>query len=176
MDTDRPGLARICPFHHASKKAPARRPGLNDDFQDLLSHLLETGSRFLVVGAHALAVHGVPRATGDLDVWIDRDPENVKRVWDALVRFGAPVTALGISKRDLETPSTVVQMGLPPNRIDLLMDITGVDFATAWRSRVSARVRSFDVPFLGKADLIANKRATGRLRDLADVEALESLD
>ncbi len=146
---------------------------MNDDFRDVLSLLLETESRFLVVGAHALAVHGVPRATGDLDVWIDRDPENAGRVWNALVRFGAPVAALGISKADLETPATVVQLGLPPHRIDVLTDITGVEFSAAWQERASSRVGVLDVPFLSKAHLIANKRATGRLRDLADIEALE---
>jgi len=145
---------------------------LNDDFRDILALLLETESRFLVVGAHALAVHGVPRATGDLDVWIDRKPENAERVWNALVRFGAPVAALGISKADLETPGTVVQLGLPPHRIDILTDITGVDFSAAWPDRVSSRIGGLDVPFLSKAHLVANKRATGRLRDLADIEAL----
>lgn len=145
---------------------------MNDDFRDILAFLLETGSRFLVVGAHALAVHGVPRATGDLDVWIDRTPENAERVWNALLRFGAPVAALGISKADLETPGTVVQLGLPPHRIDILTDISGVDFAAAWPDRVSFRIGALDVPFLSKAHLIANKRATGRARDLADVEAL----
>jgi hypothetical protein len=149
---------------------------LNDEFRDLLSLLLETGSRFLVVGAHALAVHGVPRATGDLDVWIDRDRENAERVWNALVRFGAPVAALGISKGDLETPNTVVQLGLPPHRIDVLTDITGVEFGAAWPARVSSHLGGLEVPFLSKAHLIANKRATGRLRDLADVEALENRD
>jgi len=149
---------------------------LNDDFRDLLSLLLETESRFLVVGAHALAVHGVPRATGDLDVWIDRDRENAERVWNALVRFGAPVAALGILKGDLETPNTVVQLGLPPHRIDVLTDITGVEFGAAWPSRVSSHLGGLEVPFLSKAHLIANKRATGRLRDLADVEALENRD
>lgn len=149
---------------------------MNDDFRDMLSLLLESGARFLVVGAHALAVHGVPRATGDLDIWIDRDPENAGRVWNALVRFGAPVTALGISKADLETPATVVQFGLPPHRIDVLTDITGVGFPEAWEARASSRLGGLDVHFLSKAHLIANKRATGRLRDLADIEALEGRD
>jgi hypothetical protein len=148
---------------------------LNDDFRDLLSLLLETESRFLVVGAHALALHGVPRATGDLDVWVDREHDNPERVWSALVRFGAPVAALGISKGDLGTPNTVVQLGLPPNRIDVLTDITGMEFGVAWSGRVSSVIDGLELPFLSRAHLIANKRATGRLRDLADVEALEGV-
>ncbi len=139
----------------------------------MLKHLLDSGARFMVVGAHALAVHGVPRATGDLDVWIARDPANAERVFGALLRFGAPVAALGVTSADLAQPERVVQIGLPPRRIDLLTDITGVDFESAWPNRLSSRVGDLDVPFLGRADLVANKRATARHRDLADLEALE---
>jgi hypothetical protein len=146
---------------------------LNEDFRDILGLLQEEGARFLVVGAHAMAVHGVPRATGDLDVWIDRDAENAARVWKALVRFGAPVAALGVSQADLTRPDSVVQIGLPPRRIDLLTDITGVEFGRAWAGRVSAGMAGLEVPFLGRAELIANKRATGRPKDLADLAELE---
>jgi len=146
---------------------------LNDDFRDVLSLLLEEGARFLVVGAHAMAVHGVPRATGDLDIWVDRDPANAGRVWKALVRFGAPIAALGVSEADLARADSVVQIGLPPRRIDLLTDITGVDFASAWDGRVAARVGTLEVPFLGRSELLANKRATGRPKDLADLAELE---
>lgn len=145
---------------------------MNEDFRDILALLIEEGARFLVVGAHALAVHGVPRATGDLDVWIARDPANVERTWRALLRFGAPVEALGVSKSDLATPGHVIQIGLPPRRIDLLTEISGVDFEAAWSSRVSSRAGDLDVPFLGRDQLVANKRAMGRLKDLADLEAL----
>lgn len=145
---------------------------MNEDFLDLLRWLVEKGARFLVVGAHALAVHGVPRATGDLDVWIDRDAANVKRVWEALLRFGAPVEAMGITRGDLETPGVVVQIGLPPRRIDLITEITGVDFEEAWDARTSHLVGSLEVPFLGREQLVRNKRATGRLKDRADLEAL----
>jgi len=145
---------------------------LNEDFKELLALLTASGARFLVVGAHALAVHGVPRATGDLDIWIDRDPANVEKVWGALQRFGAPMEALGFSRSDLTAPSTVVQIGLPPRRIDLLTDLTGVDFESAWRSRASFSVQNASVPFLSREDLLRNKRATGRARDMADLEAL----
>jgi hypothetical protein len=146
---------------------------VNEDFQDLLAVLLASEVRFLVVGAHALAVHGVPRATGDLDVWILPDPVNAERVWTALGRFGAPMDTLGAVPGDLTRPGLVLQIGLPPRRIDILTELTGVDFESAWRSRVVHRVGSLEVPFLDRQTLIRNKRATGRLRDLADVERLE---
>lgn len=145
---------------------------MNEDFLDLLRCLLEAGARFLVVGAHALAVHGVPRATGDLDVWVDRDAANVKRVWAAVLRFGAPVEAMGITPGDLETPSVVVQIGLPPRRIGLITEITGVGFEEAWDARTSHRVGTLEIPFLGREQLVRNKRATGRLKDRVDLEAL----
>ena len=145
---------------------------MNEDFRDLLASLLEAGARFLVVAAHALAVHGVPRATGDLDVWIDRNPTNVERVWTALTRFGAPVAALGIRQQDLAAADTVVQIGTPPRRIDILTQISGVDFEEAWASRAVQKVVGLSIPFLGREKLLQNKRATGRLKDLADLEAL----
>lgn len=145
---------------------------MNEDFEDLLSALLQAGARFLVVGAHALAVHGVPRATGDLDVWIDVAPENAERVWQGLARFGAPIEAMHVTMQDLTRPDLVVQIGVPPRRIDVLTSVTGVDFASAWAGRVVHSVGSLEVPFMGRDALIANKRATGRLKDLADVEAL----
>ena len=139
----------------------------------MLSALLRAGARFLVVGAHAMAAHGVPRATGDLDVWVDPAPDNAKRVWQALLEFGAPVAALPVSKRDLEIPGQVVQMGVPPQRIDILTGVTGVDFESAWMGRIVHRVDALDLPFIGREALLRNKRATGRAKDLADVEILE---
>ncbi len=146
---------------------------MNEDFQDVLAALLASGARFLVVGAHALAVHGVPRATGDLDIWVLPDPVNAERVWRALTRFGAPMETVGAGPGDLARPGLVLQIGLPPRRIDILTALTGVDFESAWRSRVVHQVGSLEVPFLDRDTLIRNKRATGRLRDLADVERLE---
>lgn len=145
---------------------------MNEDFLDLLACLLEVHARFLVVGAHALAVHGVPRATGALDVWIDREPDNVAGAWAAIVRFGAPVEAMGVTRRDLESPGVVVQIGLPPRRIDLVTAVTGVEFEEAWQARVTHRVGTLEVPFLGRDHLIRNKQAIGRLKDRADLEAL----
>jgi hypothetical protein len=145
---------------------------VNEDFCDLLAALLAAEARFLVVGAHAMAVHGVPRATGDLDVWIAADPVNADRVWSALLRFGAPVAAVGVSREDLTRPDLVVQIGLPPRRIDILTSISGVGFDEAWTARVTHEVGGIRVPFLGRADLVRNKRASGRTKDQADLEAL----
>lgn len=150
---------------------------LNEDFTDLLAALVDTGARFIVVGAHAMAVHGVPRATGDIDVWIAPGPENAERVWKALLRFGAPVEALGLSRDDLARRDQVVQIGLPPRRIDVLTAVSGVEFDEAWPGRVTHRVGSLAIPFIGREALIRNKRASGRPKDLADLEALgEHLD
>ena len=155
--------------------AAARDPrprAVNEDFRDFLAALLETGTRFLVVGAHAMAVHGVPRATGDLDVWLAREADNADRAWAALLRFGAPVEALGLSRADLSRPDQVVQIGLPPRRIDLLTSISGVSFEEAWPGRATHQVEGLAIPFLGRASLVQNKRAAGRAKDLADLESL----
>jgi hypothetical protein len=146
---------------------------MNQDFLDLLGALLAAEAQFMVVGAHAMAVHGVPRATGDIDIWIRPDPENADRVWQALLKFGAPVEGLEVSRSDLNAPDTVVQIGLPPRRIDLLTSLTGLVFEDAWPNRTAHRVNSLEVPFLGRTDLVRNKRALGRPKDLADLDSLE---
>lgn len=145
---------------------------VNDDFRDLLAALLEGDVRFLVVGAHALAVHGVPRATGDLDVWIATDQGNADRAWSAVVRFGAPLESLGVTAADFGRPDHVVQVGVPPRRIDILTSISGVAFEEAWADRVTHESEGLAIPFIGRAALVRNKRASGRAKDLADLEAL----
>jgi hypothetical protein len=145
---------------------------LNEDFHELLAALIAANARFLVVGAHAMAIHGVPRATGDLDVWIEREPANAERVWTALLAFGAPTEALDLSICDLIEADTVLQLGLPPRRIDLLTGLSGVNFADAWRDRLVVKIAGLEVPFIGRSTLVRNKRATGRLKDQADLEAL----
>jgi hypothetical protein len=108
-----------------------------------------------------------------MDIWIDPDAANVERVWRALVEFGAPLAAIGTMRDDLQRADTVVQLGLPPNRIDLLTSVSGIpDFGTAWATRVEHVLRERQVPFLGRDALILNKRASGRRKDLADIEAL----
>ena len=145
---------------------------MNKDFRDILALLQSEGAAFLIVGAHALAVHGYLRATGDLDLWVRPDPENAQRVWRALLRFGAPVDALNLSQADLEKPGVVFQIGLPPRRIDLLTEISGIEFAEAWTTRVMQVVDGLEVPFLGREALVRNKRASGRDKDLADLRVL----
>ena len=149
---------------------------MNDDWIDLLRGFLAGKVRFLVVGAHAMAVHGVPRGTQDLDLWIEPSPENADLVWRALAAFGAPLESMDISRRDFERPGPIIQIGLPPNRIDLLTSLSGLpDFAGAWRQHAVHAVSGLQVPFLSRADLITNKRASGRRKDLADLEALGEL-
>ncbi len=144
-----------------------------EDFRDLLDALRHAEARFLVVGAHALAAHGVPRATVHLDVWIDASPENAARVWAALVAFGAPLKELEISPADFMRPDTVAQFGLPPWRIDVLTAVTGVTFEEAWPDRLEAYFDDVLVPFIGRSAFLRNKRASGRLKDLADIESLD---
>ena len=144
---------------------------MNRDFVEMLSALFEAGAEFLVVGAHALAAHGKPRATGDLDLWVRASPENAVRVMAALKKFGAPL--FDLSLEDLSTPGIVFQMGLPPCRIDLLTGISGVTFDEAWPGRLEATVAGLRLPFLGRAELVKNKRAAGRPKDLVDAAELE---
>lgn len=146
-----------------------------DDFVDLVACLRAEGCEFLVVGAHALAAHGAPRATGDLDVLVRPDAANAQRVFRALVRFGAPVTAHGVAAEDFVRPGTVYQLGLPPNRIDILTEISGVDFDEAARETVTGHLGSEVVRCIGLDAMIRNKRASGRAKDLADVETLEEI-
>ena len=143
---------------------------MNQDFLDLLRAFSGHDVRFLVVGAYALGLHGRPRATGDLDVWVDATPENAVRVLEALADFGAPLT--GVTVSDFSQPGIVFQMGLPPARIDILTELTGLTFDEAWPDRVLGPFGSETVPFIGRDAFVRNKRATGRSRDLGDLEDL----
>ena len=146
--------------------------GFNRDFLDILEALDSAGVEYLVVGAHAMALHGVPRATGDLDLWVRPSPENADRVLQALRTFGAPLEAHGVTREDFATADSVYQIGLPPRRIDLLTSISGVSFAEAWPLRESVRIAGRDVPFLSLGLLVKNKRASGREKDTVDVRLL----
>jgi hypothetical protein len=145
---------------------------LNPDFRDMLFAFIAERVEFLIVGAYALSFHGLPRATGDLDFWIGRDGENAERVFRALQSFGAPT--LDLTTSDLLTPDLVLQIGIEPNRIDILTSIDGVEFDEAWKERVVASVDGLEVPILSVSHFIRNKRAVGRPRDLADVLTLEA--
>jgi hypothetical protein len=143
---------------------------MNQDFVDLLRAFIAHDVRFLIVGAYALAVHGRPRATGDLDVWVEPTSDNAARVMRALSDFGAPLAEVGAD--DFSRPGIVFQIGLPPRRIDILTTLSGLTFAEAWPSRVRAPFGSVDVDYLGRDDFIRNKRHIGRAKDLADIEGL----
>lgn len=146
---------------------------MNRDFRDLLAAFNAEGVEYLVVGAHALAAHGHVRATKDLDVWVRPSARNARRVRRALTAFGAPLR--GLEEADLARPGLVFQIGVAPLRIDVLTSIDGVTFAPAWRSRIRTRFADEPAAVLSYRHLLRNKRASGRLQDLADVEALQSL-
>ena len=146
--------------------------GLHEDFRDLLVLLADAGVEFVVVGAYALAFHGAPRASGDIDLFVRPAPDNARRVFDALARFGAPLAAAGISAGDFARPGLVYQIGLPPRRVDILTEISGVTFDEAWVSRAAGEVEGRTVGFIGRAALLRNKEASGRPKDIADAARL----
>jgi hypothetical protein len=146
---------------------------LNNDFRDILSAFCEEKVEFMLVGAYAVAAHGLPRATGDIDLWIKNSNQNAERVWRALERFGAPLSEL--SKDDLTRPGTVIQLGVTPRRIDILTEITGVEFREAEPERLMISIEGIEIPVIGRAHLIQNKKAVGRPQDEADVSRLEIL-
>ena len=143
---------------------------MHQDFLDLLRAFVDHDVRFLVVGAYALGIHGRPRATGDLDVWVDATPENAPRVMSALEQFGAPTAQ--VSAADFSRPGIVFQMGLPPLRIDVLTELSGLTFSEAWPTRTRAAFGPVMADVIGREAFIKNKRATGRARDLGDIESL----
>jgi hypothetical protein len=140
---------------------------MNRDFVEMLAALSAAGVEFLVVGAYALAAHGLPRATGDIDIWVRPTRENAQRVLRAVRDFGAPLFDLTIE--DLLRSDTVFQIGVAPNRIDLLTGITAVRFEAAWPNRLTVTIDDQTVPVIGLADLMRNKAATGRPQDQADL-------
>lgn len=145
---------------------------LNPDYRDMLCMLNDEGVEYLVVGAHALAAHGYPRATGDIDLWVRCSVENAERVWRALCRFGAPLQDL--TATDLATPDVVFQVGIVPRRIDILTSISAVTFEDAWPRRKSILVDEIPISVIGRDDLLRNKWHTGRTKDRADAEWLEA--
>lgn len=144
---------------------------LSPDFKEFIRLLNENSVRYLVVGGYAVAFHGHPRYTKDLDVWIEAEPENVIRLLDALDEFG--FGTLDLEREDFLEPETVVQLGRPPHRIDLVTEIDGVEFADSYSARQEIEVEDVPVSFIGLEQLRKNKRASGRHQDLADLENLE---
>lgn len=140
------------------------------DFSELLALFNAHHVDYLIVGAHALAFHGAPRYTGDLDILVRPDPENAGRILRALEEFG--FGSLGLTAEDFTAPDNVIQLGRAPVRVDLVTSITGVSWEQAAAGNVEALYGDLNVRYLGKKELIQNKRALGRKKDLADLEAL----
>jgi len=149
--------------------------GLNDDFRDLLVQFVDAGVESVIVGAYALSFHGAPRASGDIDLFIRPADDNARRVVTALIAFGAPLEAAGITMNDFTQPGTVYQVGVPPRRVDVMTQISGVTFDEAWASRVTAEVEGRSVGFIDRVHLLRNKEATGRPKDLADIARLRRM-
>ena len=146
---------------------------LNEDYKDMLRALSEEKVRFLLVGAYALAAHGYPRATMDIDIWVTPSPHNADAVLRALLRFGAPLHNL--TKEDFQRDGTVFQIGVAPRRIDIITAASGLRFEETYQRSLSVNIEGIKVHIPSIDDLITNKKASGRTKDLADAEALESL-
>jgi hypothetical protein len=147
---------------------------VNSDFEDLLKLFNDRGVKYLVVGGHAVMAYSEPRYTKDLDLWIDASPENAELVFAVLSEFGAPLT--GLTAADFAREGFFYQAGMPPLRVDILMSVDGLSFAEAWPNRQHLPVGTQQAWFIGRLDLIRNKRATGRHIDLHDAELLESAE
>ena len=147
---------------------------LDKDFNEFVELFLEHNVRFLIVGGYALAAHGLPRATGDLDAWVWVNPENAQNIMRALNAFG--FQNLSLTESDFSKEDSIIQLGYPPFRIDILTSIDGVVFDQAWEKKIVVELNGMNVPFIGREDLITNKKATGRPQDIADVSRLTSED
>ncbi len=146
---------------------------LNNDYKEMLQALSDEKVKFILIGAYAMAAHGYPRATMDIDIWIMPSPQNANAVIRALQRFGAPLHNL--TRKDLQTDGIVFQIGVAPRRIDIMTGVSGLTFEDTFRHTTIINIEGIDVHIPAVDDLIRNKKATGRIKDLADVEALESL-
>ena len=144
---------------------------LDKDFKEFAELLNSIGVDYLLVGGYALAAHGHPRYTGDLDIWVAPTATNVNRLLRALELFG--FGSRGLNEADFMRPEAVVQLGFPPARIDLLTAIDGVRFDECYPRRITSRVSGIDLPVIGLSDFRTNKLASSRLKDLADLESLE---
>lgn len=147
---------------------------MNPNFKELLLEFNAHDVEYLMVGAHALAAHGHIRATKDLDIWVRPEKANAQKVLQALSDFGAPLMDLTVD--DLSSKETIFQIGLPPIRIDVVTSIDGVEFAEAWPDRLGIVYAGVPAFVISRHHLITNKKTSGRLQDLADVQELESTD
>ncbi|UCH00050.1 MAG: hypothetical protein JSU78_06385 [Deltaproteobacteria bacterium] len=140
------------------------------DFRDLLALFNAHKVEYMIVGGYELGFHGAPRLTGDLDILVKPDPENARRTLEALDEFG--FESIGLTKRDFQSPDKVVQLGVPPVRIDIMTSLTGVSWEEAFLGRKAGKYGDIQVHYIGRDQFVANKRAMGRKRNLADLEAL----
>lgn len=140
------------------------------DFKELLGLFNAHNVEYLIVGGYALAFHGAPRYTGDIDIFVKPDTENARRILAALAEFG--FGSIGLTTEDFAHPDSVVQLGAPPVRVDLMSSLTGVTWQEAFSGKAMGTYGGVPASFIGREQLVANKRATGRKRDMADVEAL----
>ena len=146
---------------------------LNKDYKDMLLALSDEKVKFLLVGAYAMAIHGFPRSTMDIDIWVWQSPGNAESVLRALHRFGAPLHDL--TSKDLLKDGIVFQVGVAPRRIDIITSASGLDFEATYRRSLPVNIEGIELHIPSLDDLVRNKKASGRIKDLADVEALESL-
>lgn len=144
---------------------------LNQDFREFIESLNASDVRYLVIGGYAVALHGHPRYTKDLDIWIELEPDNASRMINALETFG--FGSLGLQAADFLVPDQIIQLGYAPNRIDLFTTVPGVEFPSCYGRRVVVMVDGTPVSFIDLDNLKKSKRAAGRLQDLADLENLE---
>lgn len=143
---------------------------ISSDFKELLQAFNAARVKYLIVGANAVGYHGHPRGTRDFDVWSERSQQNAENVYRALASFGAPLT--DVSASDFASDDLIYQIGVEPIRVNVITSISGVEFNEAWPNRAEDEFHGLPVAFIGKADLIKNKRASARHKDLADVEEL----
>ena len=146
---------------------------LNADFKEIISAFNGASVEYMVVGAYAVAAHGLPRATGDIDLWVRPSGSNAERLWRALIAFGAPLDRLTVG--DFAASDMIVQFGVVPNRIDILTSIEAVEFDEAWPDRLQVTMDGIEMNVVGRDHLLRNKRAVGRPQDLADAERLARL-
>ncbi len=143
---------------------------MNQDFRELLQIFSDAQVRYLIIGGYAVIKHAEPRYTKDLDLWVSPDAENAERVYEALIKFGAPISEL--APNDFTQAGYFFTMGFAPSRIDVFFDLSELDFEECWQRRVEAKIGETEIYFISREDLIVNKEAVGRLQDLADVEKL----
>lgn len=143
---------------------------LNPDFKEFIQSLNDNDVRYLVVGGYAVALHGHPRYTKDIDIWIEPDPENAARMVKAIIQFG--FESLGLETDDFLEKDVIIQLGYPPNRIDLMTSLSGVNFKSCYAERISVEIDGVGVNFIDLVNLRKNKSASARTQDLADLENL----